>query len=95
MSKYTEEFKRNAIELMKKAGITKACKELNISHCTLCRWCKEMEGKTVVEAEELADGDLDATLEKHTEDLRKRWNQQYQLLQRANHLVTVRRSPPQ
>ena len=28
MSKYTEEFSRNAIELMKKVGITKACKEL-------------------------------------------------------------------
>lgn len=42
MSKYTEEFKRNAIELMKKASITKACKELNISHCTLYRWRKEI-----------------------------------------------------
>ena len=52
MSKYTEEFKRNAIELMKKAGITKACKELKISHCTLYRWCKELEGKTVIETEE-------------------------------------------
>ena len=28
MSKYTEEFRRNAIELMKKVGITKACKYL-------------------------------------------------------------------
>ena len=49
MSKYTEEFRRNAIELMKKAGITKACKELKISHCTLYRWCREMEGGTVIE----------------------------------------------
>lgn len=68
MSKYTEEFKRNAIEPMKKAGITKACKELNISHCTLYRWCMEMEGKTVVEAEELADGDLDAMMGEHTDE---------------------------
>lgn len=66
MSKYTEEFRRNAIELMKKAGITKACKELKISHCTLYRWCKEMEGGTVIETEEPADGDLDAMLEKQT-----------------------------
>lgn len=65
MSKYTEEFRRNAIELMKKAGITKACKELKISHCTLYRWCREMEGGTVIETEEPVDGDLDAMLEKH------------------------------
>ena len=68
MSKYTEEFKRNAIELMKKTGITKACKELKISHCTLYRWCKELEGKTVIETEESADGDLDAMMETHTEE---------------------------
>ena len=30
MSKYTEEFRRNAIELMKKVGITQAAKELNL-----------------------------------------------------------------
>lgn len=66
MSKYTEEFRRNAIELMKKAGITKACKELKISHCTLYRWCKEMESGTVIETEEPADGDLDAMLERQT-----------------------------
>ena len=68
MSKYTEDFKRNAIELMEKAGITKACKELKIAHCTLYRWCKEMEDKTVIETEELADGDLDALMEAHTEE---------------------------
>lgn len=68
MSKYTEEFKRNAIELMKKTGITKACKELKISHCTLYRWCREMEGETVVEAEVSADDDLDAIIEKHAEE---------------------------
>lgn len=68
MSKYTEEFKRNAIELMKKAGITKACKELKISHCTLYRWCKEMEGGTVIESEEPANTDLDAMIEKHSEE---------------------------
>ena len=42
MSKYTEEFRRNAIELMKKVGITKACKELKVSHCTIYRWCHEL-----------------------------------------------------
>lgn len=68
MSKYTEEFRRNAIELMKKAGITKACKELKISHCTLYRWCKEMEGGTVIETDEPVDGDLDALMEKHAEE---------------------------
>ena len=68
MSKYTEEFRRNAIELMKKVGITKACKELKISHCTLYRWCREMEGGTVIETEEPVDGDLDALIEKHAEE---------------------------
>ena len=43
MSKYTEEFKRNAIELMKQAGITKACKELKLAHCTIYRWCRELD----------------------------------------------------
>lgn len=68
MSKYTEEFRRNAIEFMKKAGITKACKELKVSHCTLYRWCKEMEGGTVIETEEPVDGDLDAMLEKQADE---------------------------
>lgn len=68
MSKYTEEFRRNAIELMKKAGITKACKELKISHCTLYRWCREMEGGTVVETEEPVEDDLDAMIAKQTEE---------------------------
>lgn len=68
MSKYTDEFKRNAIELMKKAGITKACKGLKISHCTLYRWCREMEGKNVIETEDPADGDLDAMLEKQADE---------------------------
>lgn len=95
MSKYTEEFKRNAIELMKKAGITKACKELKISHCTLYRWCKELEGKTVIETEESADGDLDAMMETHTEESAQETEPTSQLLQGANHLAAVTRLPPQ
>ena len=46
MSKYTEEFRRNAIELMKKVGITQATKELKVAHCTIYRWCRYLEGMT-------------------------------------------------
>ncbi len=63
MSKYTEEFRRDAIELMKKIGITKACKELNVSHCTIYRWCRELEGASADESEEAASADLDALIE--------------------------------
>lgn len=63
MSKYTEEFKRNAIELMKSIGITKASKELKISHCTIYRWCRELEGNAVLEAEEPVNNDLDSMMD--------------------------------
>lgn len=68
MSKYTEEFRRNAIELMKKVGITKACKELKVSHCTIYRWCKEFEGSTP-EQEEAVETNLDAMIEKNSSEL--------------------------
>ena len=63
MSKYTEEFKRNAIELMKQAGITKACKELKVSHCTIYRWCHELEGASANEPDDTAAEDMDALIE--------------------------------
>lgn len=59
MSKYTEEFRRDAIELMKKIGITKAAKELKVAHCTIYRWCRELEGISADEQEEAASIDLD------------------------------------
>lgn len=68
MSKYTEEFRRNAIELMKKVGITKACKELKVSHCTIYRWCKEFEGSTP-EQEEAVETNLDAMIDKNSSEL--------------------------
>ena len=61
MSKYTEEFRRNTVELMKQIGITKACKEAKVSHCTIYRWCKEFEG-SIPEQEEAVDTDLDAVI---------------------------------
>ncbi len=63
MSKYTEEFKRNAIELMKSIGITKASRELKIAHCTIYRWCRELEGNAVLEPEEHIETSLDSVLE--------------------------------
>lgn len=63
MSKYTEEFRRDAIELMKKIGITKACKELKVSHCTIYRWCRELEGASSNEPEDTAAADMDALIE--------------------------------
>lgn len=52
MSKYTEEFRRKAIEHMKKVGITKASSDLKIAHCTLYRWCRELEGAGEAEMED-------------------------------------------
>ena len=63
MSKYTEEFRRNAIELMKKVGITKACKELKVSHCTIYRWCHELESASANEPDDTAAEDMDALIE--------------------------------
>lgn len=68
MSKYTEEFRRSAIELMKQVGITKACKELKVSHCTIYRWCRELEG-SIPEPEEQVVEDLDAILKQQAETL--------------------------
>lgn len=65
MSKYTEEFRRDAIELMKKIGITKAAKELKVSHGTIYRWCREMESISANEPEETTSTDLDMLIEEH------------------------------
>ena len=68
MSKYTEEFRHNAIELMKKVGITKACKELKVSHCTIYRWCKEFEGSTP-EQKESVETDLNAMFAQNSSEI--------------------------
>ena len=67
MFKYPLEFRQQAIELVKKIGITKACKELNVAHGTVRRWCHEMNVSTSAEIEEPANTDMDALLENHTE----------------------------
>lgn len=68
MRKYTEEFRRNTVELMKQIGITKACKEAKVSHCTIYRWCKEFEGSTP-EQEEAVETNLNAMIEKNSSEL--------------------------
>lgn len=70
MFKYSLEFRQNAIELVKKIGITKACKELNVAHGTVCRWCHEMNVSTSAETdiEVPTNPDMDALLEKHAEE---------------------------
>ena len=70
MFKYSLEFRQNAIELVKKIGITKACKELNVAHGTVRRWCHEMNVSTSAETdmEEPTTVDVDALLEKHAEE---------------------------
>lgn len=66
MSKYTEEFKRNAIELMKQAGITKACKELKLAHCTIYRWCRELERIPANESDDSGSKDMNTLFEYQT-----------------------------
>lgn len=80
MSKYTEEFRRNAIELMKKVGITQAAKELKVAHCTIYRWCRELEGMTPGEPEEIGSTDVDKLIEDQEKEnihlnpvIRNRW----------------------
>ena len=68
MFKYSLEFRQNAIELVKKIGITKAAKELNVALGTVRRWCREMEGSTANEPEEPINQDIDALLEKQSEE---------------------------
>ena len=66
MFKYSLEFRQKAIELVKKIGITRACKELNVAHGTVRRWCHEMNVSTSAETdmEEPTTVDVDALLEK-------------------------------
>lgn len=66
MSKYTEEFRRNGIELMKKVGITKACKELKVSHCTIYRWCRELERIPANESDDSGSEDMNTLFEYQT-----------------------------
>ena len=66
MSKYTEEFKRNAIELMKQAGITKACKELKLAHCTIYRWCRELDRIPANESDDFGSEDMNTLFEYQT-----------------------------
>ena len=66
MSKYTEEFRRNTVELMKQIGITKACKELKLAHCTIYRWCRELEGTPSNEPDEVDSKDMDTLIECQT-----------------------------
>lgn len=70
MFKYSLEFRKNAIELVKKIGITKACKKLNVAHGTVRRWCHEMNVSTSAETdiEVPTNPDMDALLEKHAEE---------------------------
>ena len=66
MSKYTEEFKRNAIELMKQAGITKACKEMKLAHCTIYRWRRELERISANESDDSGSKDMNTFFEYQT-----------------------------
>ena len=68
MFKYPIEFRQDAIELVKKIGITRACKELNVAHGTVRRWCQEMNVSTSAEAEESENTDMDAMMEKRSEE---------------------------
>ena len=69
MARYSEEFKRNAIALTKKVGITKASRELGVARCSVYHWCKEMEVDTFADAEDPSAVDLDEMInEKIVED---------------------------
>lgn len=67
MNRYTDEFRRNAIERMKQIGITKASRELKVAHCTIYRWCRELEGSSPG-TEAPANEDLNTILEKQAEN---------------------------
>ena len=67
-AKYTDDFRRDAVELVKKLGVTKASKELKLAHCTLSRWCREMNDGQTVEEDTQEITDIDAAVENYIEE---------------------------
>lgn len=67
-AKYTDDFRRDAVELVKKLGVTKASKELKLAHCTLYRWCREMNDGQTVEEDTQEITDIDAAVENYIEE---------------------------
>ncbi len=42
LSRYSDTFKRNAVELLHNVGISKACREIRVTRSTLYRWNREI-----------------------------------------------------
>lgn len=65
--KYTDEFKREAIELVKAVGLRKASKELKLAYSTVYRWCHNMVNEIAEEDETSECIDLNAAVESFIE----------------------------
>ena len=42
LSRYSDAFKRNAVDLLHNVGISKACREVRVTRATLYRWNREI-----------------------------------------------------
>jgi transposase len=73
-TKYTNEFKKQAIELAAQVGLSKAAKDLGVSDTNLYKWRKDFSG-TVSEQEKvkISDKELEElkTLRKENSELKK------------------------
>ena len=50
--KYTSEFKEKALAMVRDKGIMETCRELKVAHCTIRRWCREIEGVQIIDDQE-------------------------------------------
>lgn len=41
MARYSAEFKKNAVSLFKREGITKTCRQLRVTRATVYRWVNQ------------------------------------------------------
>ena len=67
-TKYSEAFRQEAVELVRRIGVTKASKELKLAHCTLYRWCRDSVAETGMEDEGQESTNLDTVVESYVEE---------------------------
>ena len=46
MARYSTEFKKNAVCLFRREGITKTCRQMHVTRATVYRWVKQEENDT-------------------------------------------------
>lgn len=44
--RYSTEFKKNAVSMFKREGVTKTCRQLHVTRATVYHWVKRAEGES-------------------------------------------------